>query len=249
MNDDKVTLRRKRIVAASSIIIAIGIMLWLGWLITETVLKSINSEQGISSAARNFKEMIEGYGNTGVIIAFLIQVLQVVVSPIPGQVIEVGMGICYGWFWGAVICLLGGAVGAAIIMAIVKKWGIKVVELFISTEKLNQWKFLNNPKKLEWIIFLIYVMPGTPKDPFIFFFGLTKIKTKKFVIIQTLARVPAIISTTVAGQFAAEEKFVVTIIIFVITAIMAVLGLWFYNNILLKKENKKNITKIEEQDV
>ncbi len=237
--EKKLTLKRKRIIAVISFIIAVGLMLWLGYFVTKTLLISIQGDGGIKTAASNFQKLIASYGNASVFVAFAIQFLQIIISPIPGEVIEVGMGVCFGWFWGMVICLAGGALAAAVIMMFVKKWGIRVVELFVSAEKINELKFINSEKKLERMVFLLYLIPGTPKDPLIFFFGLTKIKTRDFVVIQTIARIPTIVSSTIAGQFAVEENFLVTLVIFVVTGLMALGGMWFYHKILIRRENKK----------
>lgn len=237
--EQKLLLKRKRIIAVVSIVIAVALFLWLGLFLTETILFSIDSDEGILSTAQNFKALIESYGSWGWIVAFGIQVLQVVVSPIPGEVVEVGMGLCFGWFGGTVLCMLGGAVAAWIIMVFVKKFGVKVVELFVSTEKINELRFINNEKKLKRTVFLLYLIPGTPKDPLIFFFGLTKIKIWDFVWIQMVARIPTIVTSAIAGEQATKQNFLATVVIFAITGAMALVGMFFYRKILSHRNNKK----------
>lgn len=232
--EEKLTLKRKRIIAIISFIIAAALFIWFGLLLG----KIFNSGGGIR-AAENFKNLINSYGNAGIIVALAIQVIQVIVSPIPGQVVEVGMGICYGSVGGALLCLLGSAIGAALIMAFVKKFGIKAVELFVSTDKINEMRFINNEKKLERTVFILYVIPGTPKDPLIFFFGLTKMKTSTFVVLQTLARAPAMFCTTMGGKFLVEQNYLGAILIFAITGIIALGGVFGYRKILAKLQERK----------
>ena len=233
--EEKLTLKRKRIIAVISFIIAAALFIWFGILLG----KILNSDGGIRAAAENFKNLINSYGEAGILVALAIQILQVIVSPIPGQVVEVGMGICYGSVGGALLCLLGSAIGAALIMAFVKKFGIKAVELFVSTDKINEMRFINNEKKLERTVFILYVIPGTPKDPLIFFFGLTKIKTSTFVVLQTLARAPAMFCTTMGGKFLAEQNYLGAILIFAITGILALGGVFGYRKILDKLQERK----------
>ena len=228
---------KKRVVAIISLIIAVALFLWLGFYLTDIILFSIDEGGGVMNTAQNFKELIEGYGKWGVIVAFAIQVLQVVVSPIPGEVIEVGMGLCFGWLGGTLLCLLGGALAAAMIMLFVKKFGIKAVELFVSADKINELKFINNEKKLKRTVFWLYLIPGTPKDPLIFFFGLTKISIFDFVWIQTLARIPSVVTSAIAGEQATKQNFLVTIIIFAVTGVMALIGMFFYRKIISHKQN------------
>ncbi|MBR4951103.1 MAG: TVP38/TMEM64 family protein [Clostridia bacterium] len=242
----KKLLKRKRILAIISVLAVLGLIIWF----TFVVIKALNLSGGgfsINQLAISFKETIEGYGSWGVIVAFGIQMLQVVVSPIPGEVIEVGMGLCFGWFWGAVICLLGSALAAAIIMLFVKKFGIRVVELFVSVDKINEFRFINNQRKLTGLIFLLYIIPGTPKDPLIFFFGLTKIRTLDFVVIQTVARIPSVVSSTAGGELIVNDNMWGAVIVFAITGAVALIGLLCYGKIIKKLQGKSENKKTEEQ--
>ncbi len=235
----KVLQKRKRIVAIISLVIAVALFVWLSVYLTDVILYSVESGDGIEAAAANFKNLIEGYGSVGILVAFGIQVLQVVVSPIPGEVVEVGMGLCFGWFGGALICLIGVALASAIIMAFVKKLGFKFVELFVPIQKIQELRFINSEKKLSRFVFLLYLIPGTPKDPLIFFFGLTKIRTIDFVIISTFARIPSVVSSTIGGEFIVDQNYFAAILVFAITGVFSIAGLLMYNKILKKMSEHK----------
>ena len=237
--ESKTLAKRKKIVALVSVVIAVALFVWLGVYLTDVILFSVESGEGIEQAAANFKALIESYGNVGILVAFGIQVLQVVVSPIPGEVVEVGMGLCFGWFGGALICLIGVALASAIIMEFVKKFGFKFVELFIPIEKIQELRFINSEKKLSRFVFLLYLIPGTPKDPLIFFFGLTKIRTIDFVIISTIARIPSVVSSTIGGKFIVDQNYVGAILVFIITGIFSLAGLILYRKILSKMSERK----------
>lgn len=241
--EEKLLLRRKRIIAVVFFVITVAFFLWLGTFLTKTILSSANSEDGVLSAAYNFKELINSYGSWGFIVAFGIQVLQVVVSPIPGEVVEIGMGLCFGWFWGSVICLLGGALAAWIILLFVRKYGVRFVELFISTEKINELRFINSETKLRRAAFWLYLIPGTPKDPLIFFFGLTKIKILDFILIQTVARIPSVVTSAIAGEQATKQNFLVSIIIFAVMGVLALIGMLSYRKLLEHRNEKKENSK------
>lgn len=239
--ENKKLQKRKRIVAIISLIIAVALFVWLGAYLTEVILFSVESGEGLDNAAANFKTLIEGYGNIGILVAFGIQVLQVVVSPIPGEVVEVGMGLCFGWFGGALICLLGVALASAIIIAFVKKFGFKFVELFVPIEKIQELRFINSEKKLARCVFLLYLIPGTPKDPLIFFFGLTKMRTIDFVVISTIARIPSVVSSTIGGKFIVEQNYLAAILVFAVTGIFSLVGLLMYKKILeIMSEHKEH---------
>lgn len=233
-----VVAKRKKTIAFVSVLIAIALFVWLAIYLTDVIFKSLESDGGIEDTAKNFKEMIQGYGSWGWVVAFGIQVLQVVVSPIPGEFVEVGMGLCFGWLGGTVLCLLGGALAAWVIMLFVKKLGVRAVELFVPLEKINELKFINNEKKLSVFVFLLYMIPGTPKDPLIFFFGLTKIKISNFVVISTIARIPSIVTSTIGGEFLVDKNYLGAILIFAITGAVSVIGLLLYKTILTKLKSR-----------
>lgn len=232
------TLRQKRIIAIISLIITLILFLALAWWLTRFLLRG--------GSVESFKELIKSYGSLGWLVAFGIQVLQVIVSPIPGEVVELGMGICFGWFWGAVLCLVGSALGSVIIMFIVKKVGIKMVQLFVSVDKINELRFINSERKLNSLVFILYVLPGTPKDPLIFFFGLTRIGIIEFTVISTLARIPSVITSTVGGKLFIDGHLIGAVIVIAVTAVISLAGMILYQRILRRIRNRKSINRDEE---
>lgn len=219
-------------------IITLILFLALAWWLTRFLLRG--------GSVESFKELIKSYGSLGWLVAFGIQVLQVIVSPIPGEVVELGMGICFGWFWGAVLCLVGSALGSVIIMFIVKKVGIKMVQLFVSVDKINELRFINSERKLNSLVFILYVLPGTPKDPLIFFFGLTRIGIIEFTVISTLARIPSVITSTVGGKLFIDGHLIGAVIVIAVTAVISLAGMILYQSILRRIRNRKSINRDEE---
>ena len=231
------TLKRKRIIAIASLLIAAGLIVWLSIYITKAVL-SLEEGESIGDAAKHFRDMIHSRGAWGVLIAFGIQVLQVIVSPIPGEVIETGMGITYGPFWGTVIILAGAAFSSWLIMLFVRKWGTKFVELFISLDKINDLRFINSEKKLNRWVLILYMLPGTPKDPLIFFFGLTKIKISTFVLLSTVARIPSVVTSTIGGHWIHKKEYFKAILLYVIIGAVSLACLLLYKKIMDKLKRR-----------
>ena len=248
-DEQRKTLKRKRIIAIISLVLAVAIIAGLSVFATKSFL-AVGEGETVADAGRHFKDMINGYGAWGVLIAFGIQVLQVVVSPIPGEVIETGMGLAFGWFGGAVICLLGAALSSFLIMLLVRRFGTKFVELFVSLDKINNLKFINSEKKLNRWVLILYMLPGTPKDPLIFFFGLTRIKISTFVVISTLARIPSIVTSTIGGQWIEQKEWVKAIILYVAMGLISLACIFLYKVIIGKMNGhgKKGSAKEREID-
>lgn len=236
--DDKKYILKRRIFAGASILLIIGLSIWLTWFLWKKV--GIFELEHISE----FQTRMDSFGAWSWLVALGIQVLQVIVALIPGEVVEVGCGLAFGTWGGLFICLLGSAIGSSVIFLLVRKFGVKLVEVFVSREKINSLKFLNNERKLKSIIFLVFFTIGTPKDLLTYFAGLTNIKFHEFLIISTVARIPSVISSILVGDKLSEGNFVTSILIFSASAVLGLMGVVAYNKFVDKrkvyKEKKNN---------
>ncbi len=190
-----------------------------------------------SDSPEAFKAFVEGFGWKSRLVALGIQMLQVVVSFIPGEFVEVGMGYAFGAVEGTLLCMLGIALASSVIFLLVKTVGVRAVELFISRDNIDRLRFINNESRLKTTVFLLYFIPGTPKDLFTYFVGLTRIRLHEFLILTLLARIPSLISSTVGGNLIQKENYIAAVILFVITGAVSLLGLWLYKRI--KNSTKK----------
>ncbi len=230
--EGKLTLKRKRIIALISLAAVIGIMA----LITYIVIDRLGS---MGATAESFETFIEGYGWWGRFVAVGIQFLQVFIALIPGEFVEVGLGLAFGAVEGTVICLIGVALASAAVFALVKKWGIKVVELFVDVNKINSLRFINSEKKLNYLVFILFLIPGTPKDLLTYVVPLTRMKMSEFLIISMIARIPSVISSTIGGNLFGEGKYLGGILLLVITGVISLAGLKIYDIIIKKYQARK----------
>lgn len=85
----------------------------------------------------------------------------------------------------------------------VRKFGRNFIYTFTNKEKiekLEKSKWFSNPKKLEIIFLILYLLPGMPKDLLVYIGGLLPVNPTRFIIISTFARLPAIIALTALGH-------------------------------------------------
>ena len=184
----------------------------------------------------HLKAQLDQFGNWGKLFLILIMAVQVVFVFLPGEIIEVASGFCYGEIQGLVICLLGAMIGTVIIYWFVEKYGIRFINKFFNQEKLHEISFLKGKKNLELILFIIFFIPGTPKDILTYFAPLTRIKLSSFLLITTVARIPSIITTTIGGHSLSEQNYPFTIAVFVITGIISIVGLFAYKWYINKQQ-------------
>ena len=106
--------------------------------------------------------------------------------------------------------------------------------MFMPREKIHQLRFINNEKKLKRVVFLLFFIPGTPKDILTYFVGLTNMTLSEFLSITLIARIPSVLSSTISGQMLGDENFLTAGIVYAITGVLSVLGYLLYNRIVQK---------------
>ncbi len=178
-----------------------------------------------------FKAWIDGFGVWGVIVFVAIRVLQTVVKFIPTEPIEIAAGLVWGWFGGFMLCLLGNMIGSVIILIMTRRIGTRILRLFRLENKLQSMRFLQDREKRNRLLFIFYLVPGTPKDTMTYFAGLTDINWIEFMIISSIARIPAIVSSTICGAYLGANNFKVAAIVFAISALLSIPGAMIYKKI------------------
>jgi uncharacterized membrane protein YdjX (TVP38/TMEM64 family) len=109
------------------------------------------------------------------------------------------------------------------------------VEVFVSREKINELSFLNTEQKRNTLIFLLFFIPGTPKDLLTYFVGLTDIKLTTFLLLSLVARIPSVITSTFGGHLLGQERYIGAVVLYAITGLLSLLGMLGYNGYLKKK--------------
>ncbi|MDD4699826.1 MAG: VTT domain-containing protein [Oscillospiraceae bacterium] len=183
-----------------------------------------------------FRDYINSKGVLGFLIFIGIQITQVMFALIPGEIVEVGAGFAYGAWLGLLYCQIGVIIATIPIFFLTRTLGHKFLNIIIDSEKLRNNKILNNKKNLELLLFILYFIPGTPKDLITYLAGLTNIKPSVFFIINIIGRIPSILSSTYAGAALESQNYTTSIIIFSVSAVISIIGLLVYKHF---SEHKK----------
>jgi uncharacterized membrane protein YdjX (TVP38/TMEM64 family) len=184
-----------------------------------------------------FVNQIKSYGVGGVFIAILIQILQVIVAFIPSFPIEVAFGMVYGWVGGLIVAMTGMMIGTSIVFMLVKVCGKSLVNYIFSNEKISKLGFMHNERRRDLFIFILFFIPGTPRDLLTYIAPLTKINFVRFLVISTVARLPSMITSTFAGRSIGNGEWGLTIAVFVIIGALGITGI-LLNNMIHEKMNK-----------
>ncbi len=188
------------------------------------------------SSPEKFRDWVDNYGIWGRLIFVGMVVLQVIVAIIPGEPFEIAAGYAFGAIEGTALCLIGAIIGSILIFLLVKKLGMKLVELFFSKEKIQSLRFLKDSKKMNMLFFIIMLIPGTPKDLLSYFAGLTEIRLSSFILIVSISRIPSIVTSAIGGSALGEQKYLFAVIAFSVTLIISAIGLLIYKKIQAKKD-------------
>lgn len=184
-------------------------------------------------------QFVKSFGIFGPIIFMLMQMLQVIVALIPGEPFEIVGGILFGAFGGLVISLIGVLLGTIIVFYLVKFVGQPLVSSLFDNKKISKLKILNDEKKLETLVFILFLIPGTPKDILTYIVPLTKIKPLKYFFYSTIARIPSVISSTFVGANIGKGNWISSVVVFILTALLGLFGI-LYNEKVINNVKKKH---------
>lgn len=194
-------------------------------------------------------EDVRNAGFLGVLLLFVVQLLQVIVAFIPGEVVQMAAGMMYGPWIGALIVLAGCVISSATVYFIVHKLGAPLVQAMVPKKYLGKFRHFEETGKLNVIVFILFLIPGLPKDMFTYLVPLTDMKLRPFLLITTIARIPGIVVSTYAADGLLDGRLVESIVIFAVLAIIAIVGILMRDRIinLFAKAKEHHIEHKEER--
>ena len=180
---------------------------------------------------------------------FGLQVAQVFLFILPGEPIEILAGMCYGGWGGLLFITISVAIITTGIFFLVRKLGRKFVYDFCDEEKVKKIensKIFKNPKKVEWILIILFMVPGTPKDLLVYISGLLPIKPLHLILISTFARLPSVVSSTFAGNTLMKGDWKSSLVIYAITFLLVGVVVLIINKFDKSKTTEEALKSIQE---
>ena len=140
-----------------------------------------------------------------------------------------------------------GIISVAILL-LVRKYGKKFVYNFCDKEKIEKIennKLFQNSQKIEMIMLILFLIPGTPKDLLVYMGGLLPIKPLRFILISTFARFPSVITSTLAGENLAIGDWKMSVILYVGILVLVAIVVFMINKLDKDKITKNAINSIK----
>lgn len=227
--DDRNKKRLRRLL----LLLFIAALVVLGILVTRQLAPTFRHMQD----AEAVRAWAEAHGFAGRLLFVLGMALQVLVAVVPAGPMEIAAGFAYGPFHGTLICTLGMVIGSSLAFSLVKRFGEGFVDFFFESNRLENFDFLTNPRKLHGLTFIFFLIPGTPKDALTYLLGLTNMTLVNFLIISNLARIPATLVSALAGDAIVSGQVLKVALLFIGTSLVSLLGYLAYNRYEYRHRN------------
>jgi uncharacterized membrane protein YdjX (TVP38/TMEM64 family) len=185
---------------------------------------------------QKLKGFIRSFGAYSPLAYILLQIIQVVIAPIPGGAIEFLGGYLFGVKAGFVFSMVGLTVGSLVAFSLARIFEKIAVEKFVSKETRKKFDYLveHQGAILSFILFLI---PGFPKDALCYILGLTPMHLGIFLVISTIGRIPGTLMACLQGGKAFEHQYKTFLVLLGISGLALLVFYIYHEEIhhLLKK--------------
>ncbi|WP_238650565.1 TVP38/TMEM64 family protein [Paenibacillus piscarius] len=211
----------------------------VGLVITIVFIRYLPELLRLTMSLDAFRDYILSTGKLGPVMLVLFQILQTVIAPIPGEVVQIAGGYIYGTTLGAVYVTGGMMLGAMIAFYFTRFLGGSFIERLLQKDKFKWMRGMMDNNKFSIFLFIIFIIPGFPKDMFIYAAGLTTMKPLRFFMILLIARFPWLLASVSVGANIYDKNYGPTIVISVISVIAFILGLIYKDKLIHKLSSFK----------
>ena len=182
---------------------------------------------GLFQNRHQLKVVLRSYGPYSPLVFILLQIIQVVVAPIPGEAIEFLGGYVFGVWAGMLYSMIGLILGSGLAFGIARIFEKQAVEKFVSPKLRRKFDYLIGHEGVI-LSFLLFLIPGFPKDTLCYILGLTPMHWGMFLIISTLGRIPGTLMATLQGAKAFDQQYV-TLLILLMISVLIILVFYIYH--------------------
>ena len=224
----QLTEAHKKKIYLFAIVVALLFIAAVGYLVGKPMVDFVREPE-------RFRAWVDSSGFVSRVIFVGMVVFQLVIALIPGEPLEMGAGYAFGAVEGTILCIIGCVVGSALVFLFVRRFGVKLVEVFFPREKIRSLRFLQDSRRLDLLTFIVFFIPGTPKDLLSYFIGLTDMKLGTWLLITAVARIPSIVTSTVTGDALGLKDYQFALIAFGVTLALSLAGILVYRRLSARR--------------
>lgn len=241
-NDSNINFK-KRIVAYSKLILLLFILIIVPIVLYFLFKDSLFNKDYLSNIQNNL-DTFKGFAFIPLI---FFQIVQIVICVVPGQPIQFASSYLYGILGGFLISICGALIGTVLTYYLARFLGNDALHIIFGEEKVKSYVRKLNSRRAYSIIFLIYLIPGFPKDFTSYVAGISNVKLKPFLLLSIIGRSPGVLESLLFGTFLAKKNYI-GIIILVMFSILILFVCYWRRDALLKfigsyedSENNKEV--------
>ncbi len=148
---------------------------------------------------KRLRDFILSFGAYSAIVFIVIQALQVVFAPIPGEVTGFVGGYVYGKIAGTLLSTVGLTLGSVLAFEITRVFGVRLVKKVVKQETMDRFDYFVTHRGVH-IAFILFLVPGFPKDSLCYLLGLTHLRRLDFLLMNIFGRLPGTIVLNIEGE-------------------------------------------------
>lgn len=205
------------------VVILIGVPLYL-WFFQQDLIHQF-------SDIEDAKAFFDQYKAESIFIYIGLQMMQIIISLIPGQALQFAAGLLYGFWPGLLISLIGAVAGTIVTYYLAKYLGRDALHVLFGKRNIEDYLVKINSKKGYMLVFLIYLIPGVPKDLCSYAAGLSNMKLSAFLVLSTVGRSPGMMGSLLIGKQIGEGNYTSVIIIGVVAVILFIFGVIYHSKL------------------
>jgi uncharacterized membrane protein YdjX (TVP38/TMEM64 family) len=176
-----------------------------------------------------------------------LQILQVVAAPIPGELTGIIGGYLYGSFLGTIYSTIGLTIGSWLAFALARMFGLPLVEKTVKPEIIQKYDYIMEHQGALGS-FVLFLIPGFPKDYLCYLMGLTHMRTWTFLVISTTGRLLGTALLSVSGSNARNNQYGALMIVIAVSGVLILIGYVYRENLLKTLKKRKAKSKQEDKD-
>lgn len=217
-------LRNNLIVRIAALLLLVGLIAFFSWRLMPQVAHLFKNPE-------EFRNLLLGFGNWSLAVFVGLQVLQVLAAPLPGEIIQIAGGYVFGIFTGTLLSLLGIFLGSLVAFYLARWLGYPLLQALISKEKLEHFHDLLHSNRAEVIVFVLFLVPGAPKDILTFIAGATPIPSGHFFLAAMLGRFPGIMVSAFIGAQLEKQQYFLAGVLSLIAVTIFLLGIIYHDRL------------------
>jgi len=152
-------------------------------------------------------QLIQEHHKSAVLIFISLQALQVVAAPVPGEVTGFAGGVLFGTVGGIIYSTIGLTIGSWIAFLLARAAGRPLVEKVVNPETIKRYDYVMKHKGL-FLAFLMFLIPGFPKDYLCFLLGLGHMRQSDFLLVSTVGRLLGTTLLTIEGSLFRDKRYI-----------------------------------------